>query len=83
MRHTANPAEGVLGVFVGHQEEDAHPKLKAIQKAATKLKNQRTESVWQLAQLVEVMVAAHPAILQTPLHYKHPSKQKQELWEEV
>ena len=51
-------------------------KLKALQKTATKLSCQQTGTVRQLAQLLGMMVAAHPAILPAPLNFRYLERAK-------
>ena len=51
-------------------------KLKSLRQAATQLRNQGRGSIRQLAQLLGMMVAAHPAILPAPLFYRHLERAK-------
>ena len=51
-------------------------KLHAIQKAARRLKEQGRVSVRQVAHLLGMLVAAHPAILPAPLHYRSLEREK-------
>ena len=46
-------------------------KLHAVKKMARRMANQRRTTLRELASLLGMMVAAHPAILPAPLHYKH------------
>ena len=46
-------------------------KLKSLQRAPRKLKHQGSGPVRQLAQVLGMMVAAHPAILPAPLHFRY------------
>ena len=46
-------------------------KLRSLQRAASKLKHQGSGPVRQLAQVLGMMVAAHPAILPAPLHFRY------------
>ena len=51
-------------------------KLHAIQKAARKLRELQNVSVRQVACLLGMLVAAHPAILPAPLHYRNLERGK-------
>lgn len=51
-------------------------KLRSLQKTASRLKRQGTGSVRQLAQLLGMMVAAHPAILPAPLHFIYLERER-------
>ena len=46
-------------------------KLHAVKKMARRMANQRRTTLRELASLLGMMVAAHPAILPAPLHYRH------------
>ena len=45
-------------------------KLHALRKSARKMMNQRETTIQEIAQILGMMVAAHPAILPAPLHYR-------------
>ena len=46
-------------------------KLHAVKKMARRMANQRRTTLQELASLLGMMVAAHPAILPAPLHYRN------------
>lgn len=47
------------------------PKIHSLKKMATEMLNCHKTTVRELAWLLEMMVASHPAILLAPLHYRH------------
>ena len=42
-----------------------------VKKMARQMANQRRTTLWEQASLLGMMVAAHPAILPAPSHYRH------------
>jgi len=51
-------------------------KLLALRKSARQLMAKESSSVREFSQILGTMVAAHPAILPAPLHFKHLERTK-------
>ena len=66
----SNKAARISGVQSEHQQHDyialSSDKLHSIQKLSRKILDQKTSTVQELARLLRMMVAAHPAILPAP-----------------
>ena len=72
-----NQAHRVPGICSGFNHHDHQSSLTTLRKTANQLLKQEKVTTQQLAQIVGMIVAAHPAILPTPLHYRALERAKQ------